>query len=196
VLPSTNPATLDDLRHTPDDGYSYELVEGVILRMPPPQDEHSNVQANIIHLLKNWAKVSEHGGRVRGELGLLLDVGDNQTTVLGPDVTYIAPDHYGERDQAYEHIAPDLVVEIVSPSQSRTAILKKVRFYLAAGVALVWVAWPGPEVLEVWQADATTQEHARTGDPLPSILFTPDATLSGFDVLPAFSCTVAELFKD
>ena len=57
-----------------DDFYRYELVGGRVIRMPPPQDEHSNVQANLIMLLKLWQKQKDIRGRVRAELGVLVNL--------------------------------------------------------------------------------------------------------------------------
>jgi Uma2 family endonuclease len=84
-----------------DDFYRYELIDGRVIQMPPPQDEHSNVQANLIMLLKLWQKQHKIRGRVRAELGVLLSEKDQPRLVLGSDAAYIAPGRRGERQEAY-----------------------------------------------------------------------------------------------
>ncbi len=179
-----------------DDFYRYELVDGRVIQMPPPQDEHSNVQANLIMLLKIWQKENKVGGRVRAELGVLLSEKGEPRLVLGPDAAYIAPGRKGERKEAYERIAPDFVAEIASPSQTRPEMYQKVNLYLAAGVKLLWLIWPNPQFVEVWQADDTTQARAKRGEIIQSKVLTSADTLTGFAVLPAFSCPVSDIFED
>jgi len=179
-----------------DDFYRYELVDGRVIQMPPPQDEHSNVQANLIMLLKLWQKQSGIRGRVRAELGVLLSEKGKPRLVLGPDAAYIAAGRRGERKEAYERIAPDFVAEIASPTQSRPDMYQKVNLYLAAGVKLVWLIWPNPQFIEVWQADDTTQARAKRGETIQSKVFTSTDTLTSFAVLPEFACQASDLFED
>lgn len=196
VIPTAQPATLEDLLNTPDDGSKYELVEGVLLRMPPPQRQHGYIQINIGAILRAYRKSTGIQGSVRAECGYLLKVTDEAPQVFSPDVSFTTHNESELAEDTYEKIAPDLVVEIASPSQYRPEMVEKVRLYLAAGVQLVWLVWPNPELVEVWQADETTQTRARNHETLPSVVFTSDATLAGFAVLPAFTCPVADFFEE
>ena len=81
-------------------------------------------------------------------------------------------------------MAPDLVVEVASPDQSRPELADKVRRYLSAGVRLVWVVWPRYRRVDVW----------RIGAPAPSTLAAGD-DLDGGDVVPGFAYPVARLFE-
>ena len=84
----------------------------------------------------------------------------------------------------YLDLAPDLVVEVVSPSDSATEVAAKVRQYLDAGVRLVWALYPQSKTVTV---------HRAGGEPL---LLREQDELSGEDVLPGFTCSIAELFAD
>ena len=82
-------------------------------------------------------------------------------------------------------LAPDLVVEVASPNQSRPKMAAKARRYLQAGVRLVWVVWPKRRQVDVW----------RPGDTQLSTTLRIADALKGLDVVPGFSYPLVELFK-
>ncbi len=181
------PMPADDLADLAPEGFQYELVRGVLIRMPPPQDEQGAIQVNLATAIKLYCKVHQNAGRVRVETGYLLSAAGEPDTVLGPEVSYIAPGRQGERTGAYERITPDLVVEIASPSQYRPEMIKKAQIYLAAGTRMVWVIWPNSQTIEIWRQP--------TGGKLPSAILTPEDALEGDDVLPGFHCPARDLFE-
>ena len=83
---------------------------------------------------------------------------------------------------AYAELVPDLVVEIVSPSDSRRGVNDKARMWLSHGVRLVWVVHPETRTVDVHRAD---HDAATLGE---------DDALDGMDVLPGFSCAVKAVF--
>jgi len=83
--------------------------------------------------------------------------------------------------------APDLAVEVASPSQNSDEMAAKARTYLRGGTRLVWVVWPSSGHIDVWR-------HDRSEGPVTT-LNTSD-TLNGEDVLPGFTYPVAEVFAD
>jgi Uma2 family endonuclease len=82
----------------------------------------------------------------------------------------------------FARLFPDLVAEVVSPSDTFSSVAEKVEDWLKAGVRLVWVIDPATQTVRVY----------RTGQPT-QVLREQD-TLSGEDVLPGFACKVSELF--
>ncbi len=103
----------------------------------------------------------------------------------GPDVAFVSRERLPER--AYEepgfwHLAPDLAVEVISPSNTAAEIHEKVREYLDAGTSLVWVVDPRTRTVAVHRSPGETTV-LREGD-----------DVDGGDVLPAFSAAVSELF--
>jgi Uma2 family endonuclease len=79
-------------------------------------------------------------------------------------------------------VAPDLAVEVLSPSDRMAEAPSKVTMYLQAGVQLVWLLDPETRTISIFRPDAA-----------PRTLYEND-TLDGGDVLPGFSVSVAELF--
>ena len=79
-------------------------------------------------------------------------------------------------------VAPDLAVEVVSPNDKATALETKTLEYIAAGVRLVWVVVPEAKAVRVMRQDGSGGAFNLT------------QTLDGGDVLPGFTCAVADLF--
>jgi len=165
----------------PKDGSKQELVRGEIITMPGPGFEHGEVQANVCFAIKTFLKANPIG-RVFVESGLITD--RKPDTVRGPDVSYYSKERLplDKRVVAYHDQAADLCVEVVSPSNTMKQLKAKAKEYLFAGVRLVWIADPEDRSVTI------------VVDPLESRNLETDATLDGGDVLPGFSCKVADLF--
>jgi Uma2 family endonuclease len=169
-------ATVQDLLNLPDDGYRYEMIKGVIVRMPPPQHNHGAIGALVIELLGAWCRTHGIRGRLTTEVGYRLLSDD---TVLAPDVSIaqIQP----KLDETYATVAPLLAVEIASPSQSRAFLQDKAKAFITAGTQMVWVLWQDTKTIDVYIA---------SGDVSLSL----SDTIDGGSVLPGFTCLVIELF--
>ena len=173
--------TATDYWQLPDNGVQRALVRGEVVETMPPGGRHGVIAAILATLLRLWAR-SGPRGVVGVESGFTLT--HNPDTVRGPDVFYVRPDRIPRSGipEAFWEIAPDLAVEVVSPTETAEEIREKVRDFLAAGTPLVWVIYPRTQEVVVHTPDGL----ART--------LSVDETLSAPDVLPGFSCTVAELF--
>lgn len=188
IVPHAPPMTVDDLETLPDDeGWVYELIEAVLIRMPMSGFEASHLSSRLIARLVIF--VEDHGlGGVTGEQGgYRLDPAHPRTTELGPDVAFVRADRLPPRDSPdYAKalaLAPDLAVEVASPFQHQPGLDEKARRYLRFGTRLVWVVWPRQRTVDVWHP----------GDTAPTTLTTDD-TLDGEDVVPGFRYPVASLF--
>jgi Uma2 family endonuclease len=174
-------STVEDLLATPDDGNRHELLRGEIIVSPPPGYLHSKRSTRFTAILVRFA--DESGlGTVLAETGFLLQ--RDPETVLGPDIVFIRADRLpvDAEETTYLELAPDLVVEVVSPSNSASEMHDKVLTYLEAGVRLVLVLEPKRRTVTVHTPDRV----ART--------LVVGETLNGGDVLPGFSVPVADLF--
>ena len=174
-------ATVDDLLAIPDDGNRHELLRGEIIVSPSPSYRHGKAQSRFAAVLVRYA--DETGlGVVVTESGFRLH--RDPDTVLGPDVAFIRTDRLppDADDTTYLELAPDLVVEVVSPSNSLAEMHDKVLTYLEAGVRMVLVLEPKRRTVTVHTPDRV----ART--------LVVGETLDGGDVLPGFSVPVADLF--
>jgi Uma2 family endonuclease len=175
--------TAEEFMRMPDpaDGSKQELVRGEVITKPPPHFKHGFRQANTVSLLHAWARSSQKG-RVTPESGVITE--REPDTVRGPDVAFwsaersplsIVPDGYPD-------VAADLIVEIISATKRLARIIDKMREYFEAGVRMVWIVYSEDHTVRVYRSlDEGKILHS-------------SATLSGEDVLPGFTCKVAELF--
>ena len=182
--------TVAELLALPEDAcWQYELVEGRLVRMPASGFEASRIAGRLLAALLTF--VEDRGlGAVTGPDGTydLTQPGDTEETGLVPDVAFVQAAHIPPRSSAEYakalRLAPDLVVEVVSPSQYRPEMRAKAARYLDAGVRLVWTVWPKYQQVDVW----------RPGTTQPVATLTVNDTLDGLDVIPGFSYPVARLF--
>ncbi|MBA3416881.1 MAG: Uma2 family endonuclease [Chloroflexia bacterium] len=178
---TTRLLTAADVWALPEDERG-ELVQGELRPMPPVDLDHVDLVGTLIEHLRRWTRVHAPGV-VGPEGGFLLE--GNPDTLLSPDIAYIREERLppkGSR-QGFARMAPDLVVEVLSPSNTAREMETKVRLYLDAGVRLVWVFDQGRRVVVVHpQGHPPRELHA--GD-----------TLDGGDVLPGFALPLAELFN-
>lgn len=166
----------------PPDGSKQELVRGEVVTMPSPGFEHGEVQVNIASAIKAFLKANPIG-RVAVESGTVTE--RDPDTVRGPDVSYYSAARLplGQRVPKYHTEAPDLCVEVASPSNSTRQLKDKAKEYLFAGVRAVWVVDPAERTVTI------------ITEPLESRTLEAGATLDGGDVLPGFRCQVTELFE-
>ncbi len=176
--------TADELLFMPNTKYGCELVRGKIVRYMPTGISHGIISAKIGRELSNF--VSEHKiGIVLGaETGFYIF--QNPDTVRAPDSAFIGNEKlakYGITEK-YFPAAPDLAVEVVSPSDRKKDIEDKIKDYLTAGVSLVWIIYPPNRIVAVYRQSN-----------LVSILRDND-DLDGENILPDFQLSLSELFAD
>ena len=166
----------------PIDGSKQELVRGEVITMPPPGFVHGKVQGCVYFVLETYNRATKFG-QVTVESGVITDTGPD--TVRGPDIAVwsfqrLPADHV---PIVYANVAPDLCVEIKSPSNTSARTTQKVSEYFSCGARMVWVVDPEERTVTVYR---------KAGD---GRVLWEDATLTGEDVLPGFSVPVAEFFR-
>jgi Uma2 family endonuclease len=134
--------TAEGLLCLPDDGRWYELVDGELVEVTPPGGAHNNVMGNVYYVLRNHVQPRDLGTVLPGDTGVILTRGPD--TVRGPDVCFSSRERMpaGSIPAGCLEVAPDLVVEVVSPSDRAGNIDEKVQAWLRAGVVLVCVIDP------------------------------------------------------
>lgn len=133
--------TADDLLRFRAPGKTAEPVRGVLVVREPPSTRHGGRAALLARRLGNYAE-EHHLGEVFGQdTGFKIQA--DPDTVQAPDVAFVARERL-ERipKQGYAELAPDLVGEILSPSDRPGDVLEKVGQWLSAGGRLVWVLDP------------------------------------------------------
>ena len=172
--------TAEELIRLPDDGLRHELIKGQHLTMPPPSPEHGAVMTNVAVLLHQHVRAHHLGKVITGDAGFKLE--SDPDTVLGPDVAFITQERIAGISTQYFPGAPALVVEVLSPGDRKAKVDGKVNMWLEAGAAVVWLINPKTRTVEIRKADG------------PNELLTLEDELTGDDIIPGFSCRVAELF--
>jgi Uma2 family endonuclease len=141
------------LAETPDDMFQWELDEGELIRMAPAGGEHGLVEVRLTGLLFAEVERRKLGVLFSSDTGFLLK--RNPDTVRCPDLAFVRkrrlPLTYA-KEGGYVEGAPDLAVEIQSPSQSPADVEKKVRQYFAAGTHTAWVIHPRRQQARIYGA--------------------------------------------
>ena len=171
----------EDLLTIPD-GDHYELIDGR-LKEKQMGVESDKVALRIGGLLDQFCVRTRKGIAFGSQSGFRCFPG-HPKMVRKPDAAVVVAgrlpdDKWPKGDMT---IAPDLVVESVSPNDTYEEVAVKVAEFKSAGVKLIWVISPETRTVLVRRANGTCEELGETG------------TLSGEDVLPGFTCAVAELF--
>jgi Uma2 family endonuclease len=171
----------DDLLRMPE-GDSFELVDGRAVEKP------MGAESDRI-ALRLGGRMDSHcertvSGYIFGSATGYRCYPDRPRLVRKPDASFVAKGRFPNEvvPKGDISIAPDLVVEVVSPNDLYEEIEPKVIEYIRAGIRMVWVISPTAKTVLVRRPNKTC-----------TALDVND-TLSGEDVLPGFACSVAELF--
>jgi Uma2 family endonuclease len=163
-------------------GKWFEFINGVIYEAIMPKPIHAIIALRIAHFMLLF--VGEHHlGEVVGDgCEFSLPNGD----VVIPDAAFVSKEKHDGVPEEYL-IAPDLAVEVISPSNRPREMLNKIESYIKNGTRIVWVVYPDEKVVDVWQpaGDGGMLVHK----------VTLDGTLEGGNVLPGFTLAVKDIFS-
>ena len=134
--------TADELAGFPDDSFQCELDEGELIMMAPAGEEHGRVEGDVFGLLYTEVRKRRLGRLYSSDTGFVLR--ENPDIVRSPDVSFVRQERLPlpVTSGGFIRGAPDLAVEIRSPSQSPADLDRKVRQYLDNGADTVWVIYP------------------------------------------------------
>jgi Uma2 family endonuclease len=159
-----------------------ELIEGRVVPMAPTGDEHGGIEIKIGGKLDVFATTHKLGKVRVDEVGIYTH--RNPDTVRGADALFISNERYAQKKSpSFLDVAPELVVEILSPNDSWSDVTQKLREYFAIGVQLVWVVDPQARIIYAYRSMTDVRE------------FTGHDDLPGDEILPGFLVKVAELFE-
>jgi len=171
----------EDLLRMPD-GDRYELIDGV------PVEKAMGAEADwigttLIGLLQPFCRANKLG-RVYGAATGYQCFPSHPKRVRLPDVSFVAAGRLpGDRiPEGYIPIAPDFAAEVVSPKERYEKVQQKIMDYKDARIRLIWVISPKSRTVLIRRLDGTCAEVGEAGE------------LSGEDVIPGFTCKVADLF--
>lgn len=176
--------TADELLMMPDSRWGYELVRGKLKKYMPAGNLHGIIASKIGRIIGNFVEENDLGVVVAAETGF--KIFQNPDTVRAPDSAFIGKEKLAKHGitQKFFPDAPDLAVEVVSPSDKKKEIEEKIQDYLKAGVGLIWIIYPRKQLIAVYRQSK-----------IVSILFETDE-LEGEDVLPNFRFPVGKIFEN
>ena len=182
ATPKTKLLTADDLLRLYSEGVRGELIRGVLHQTVGTGIEHGEIAMNFGAIFRNFVRPARLGRVVGTDAGIWLE--RNPDTVREPDIAFISAEKLplDTRVRGYSEVVPDLVVEIISPSDRPVAVHDKAQMWLRFGVRLVLLVDPDARTVTVLPHDG------------PAQTLTDADTLDGGDVLPGFSCAVSEIF--
>jgi Uma2 family endonuclease len=158
-----------------------ELVRGVLVVREPAGYLHGRIAVRLARAIGNFVDTHGLGDVLAAETGFKLE--SNPDTVRAPDVAFVHRDRVPHpATRGFAALAPDLAVEVLSPTDRPGEVLSRVASWLSAGSRLVWVVDPDRRQARVYRADGSAS------------LLTDQDSLDGEDVLSGFSCALATVF--
>jgi Uma2 family endonuclease len=145
------------------------LIEGELVEVMSPQGRlHGKVLLKLSSMLDTEIVEPGAGELLVGDVGFVLT--RNPDTVLAPDLAFVRAERLTDAGDAYLDFAPDLAIEVVSPSNTLAEIARKTELYLLYGSSEVWVVRPRQRDIIVHRAGASTTTVGEN-EPLTSPLF-------------------------
>ena len=174
--------TAEELFDLPDDGGRFELIEGELAHMTPTGGAHGALAARMVRLLDEYVEAQDLGVCCGAETGFILQRAPD--TVRAPDAAVVLKSRIPDTGipSSYWPFAPDLAVEVVSPSDRLAEVHVKIAEYFAAGTRLVWLVEPETRMVHVYRSLKVVE------------VVGTEQELEGGDVLPGFRCEVRRLF--
>lgn len=170
--------TDEELMSLPDDGFKHEYVDGEVTSVAVT-GLHEDIGAILMYFLTPYAlKV----GRIYGSsVGCRMRDGN----IRVPDVSVMRSDRLpgGRSPNGFLEGAPDLCVEIISPSESRPDMFRKISEYFDSGARQVWHVFPESRKIAVY----SLTDEVR--------VYEADDEITGGEIVPGFHCRVADLFE-
>ncbi|MCC7493325.1 MAG: Uma2 family endonuclease [Fimbriimonadaceae bacterium] len=170
--------TVEEFAQLPSD-LRAELVAGEIVTMPPAGYDHGALNGELAMALGAVIRQHRLGQLLTSETGFRLA----DATVRCPDLAFVSAQRVPPASRrGFAEVVPDLVVEVVSPSDPRAAAVDRALLWLTAGCRVVWLVWPASRSVDVYRA----------ADDVSSLSGSDALTCP--DLLPGFALPLTELF--
>lgn len=181
--PAPSGWTYVDYLELPDDGNLYEVIEGELFMTPAPGTKHQLVSGELEFALQTFIKAQNLGVVLNAPCDVLLEPGG---TPVEPDIFFISRSRLDIITPQNIQGPPDLIVEIISPSNPEHDRERKFKLYQASGVAEYWIVDPEVQTVEVFLLQqATYILHGRFGA----------GQVATSSVLKGFNVDVDEIFS-
>ncbi len=163
--------TYDDYLLLPEDSPRCELIEGEFLMAPAPTVTHQTLLGRLFATIFNFLATSPIGTVLFAPTDVVL----SETTVVQPDLLFVAREHQDRIAEDGVHGPPDLVIEILSTGSRHRDEVTKPRLYAQYGIPEYWIVDPFRETVRVYRLEGgahrkVAELSAATGDRLTSAL--------------------------
>ena len=175
-VPVPHTITLEEFLENDIEGYEY--VQGELVPIAAAAIVHGEIGVNIIIPLGSYIRENKLGRLYT--LETTFQLGDR---VVKPDVAFVATERLSDDKLKRFSVAPDLAIEIVSPTDKHYDVTEKALAYLQAGTRLVWVIEPIMKTVMVYRSETDFT------------LLNFEDTLTGEEVVEGFTCPVSQLFE-
>lgn len=139
--------TYEDWLKLPDDGYRYEVIDGVLYMSPPPRIRHQRASFRLARRLGNFVEEHHLGEVLEAPVGVRLP---NQPVPFQPDIIFVRAERLDIIGEDYVEGTPDLIIEILSPGNWLYDRREKMQVYQAAGVPEYWIVDPRDNTIEIY----------------------------------------------
>lgn len=175
--------TAEELFRMPDDGSRHELVKGELRTSTPAGSKHGSLVIRLASLLLQHVEAHALGEVFGPDTGF--KIAESPDTVRALDIAFVRQERIpaGELTEKFWQGAPDLAIEVISPTDTLYELDEKIEEYLASGVTLVWVVHPKKRTVTAYRPGTS-----------PEVLGESDQ-LDGRPILPLFQYPVAKLFE-
>jgi len=141
------PMTYDEYALLPQDRNRYEILDGELYMTPSPDYLHQLVLYRLVAILSAYVEPRELGQLLFAPMDVLLD----EINIVQPDLLFLSRLKIPSRGAKNIRVAPDLVVEILSPSSAEQDRVNKKRIYARHGVPHYWIVDPNDRIFEVYE---------------------------------------------
>ncbi|MBD1919133.1 MULTISPECIES: Uma2 family endonuclease [Cyanophyceae] len=158
--------------------YRMELVDGEVTIMSPSSYESDEVSIELARVLGNWVRPRQIGRVTGSSAGFILPNADTRA----PDVSFVKAERLRRSPRSFAELAPDLMVEVKSPTDKLTKLRSKIQDFLALGTQVGILVDPQTRCVEVYRAGGE------------AILLRDGDRLTVPDLLPGWEVAVADLW--
>jgi len=181
AAPTASVGTLEPV----DDDIVYEIVDNQIRELPPMSARETDLASTLIGILSSFARTAGLG---RVQMEMLFLIIPAKGLQRRPDLSFVSFNRWPRERRVPKtntwDVVPNLVIEVVSPTNTANGVMEKTKEYFEAGVERVWVIYP--EFAIIYDYDSPTSVH----------ILTRNQTLDGGTVLPGLQVPLTELFED
>ena len=171
----------DQLCLLPEDGNQYELFDGELVMTPSPRAHHQDIVVKLTTRLAAYIEPNSLGKVYVAPLDTIMD----EYTVVQPDILFVSRERVAEVVKERIEGAPDLVVEVLSPSTFHKDLRRKMRVYSQFGVKEYWIVDPEEQTLALYHRSGEKLQMSRQ--------FSSDETFQS-PLFPGFEFEVRNIF--